>query len=313
MKRFFYLTAAFLLIIALSGCRKSMDTGKIRITATLFPYYDFAKAIGADHVEVSLLLPPGAEPHAYEPAPKDIMAIDRSSLFIYTGDEMEPWAHEILNSMQNKNLAVIESGSLAGMPGADENRDDVHSEDHSEDHEGHDPHIWLDFGIDQKIVSAIAEKLCQIDPDNSSDYLKNADEYNRKLNELDLKYKAELEKCELNTILYGGHFAFGYLAARYGLSYLSPYEGFSPNAEPTPRKIADLIDLIRKNRIEYLFYEELLDPKVARTISSSTGVRLELLHAAHNLSREEFEKEISFLDIMESNLEKLKKALRYQE
>ena len=113
--------------------------------------------------------------------------------------------------------------------------------------------------------------------------------------------------------MYGGHFAFGYLAKRYGLNHISPYSGFTPNSEPTPQKIIELIENIKKHKIEYLFYEELLEPKVAKVISSSTGVKLELLHAAHNLTKDEFSNKITFLSIMYDNLEKLKKGLKYKE
>ncbi|HOV15284.1 MAG TPA: zinc ABC transporter substrate-binding protein, partial [Spirochaetota bacterium] len=136
--------------------------------------------------------------------------------------------------------------------------------------------------------------------------------YNEKLDILDKKYKETIDKCEIKTIMYGGHFAFGYMAKRYGLKHISPYEGFSSNAEPSPQKIAELIEKIKDNNIEYLFFEELLEPKVANTISKVTGVKLEMLHAAHNISKDELSKNITFIDIMESNLIKLKKGLRYK-
>ena len=110
-------------------------------------------------------------------------------------------------------------------------------------------------------------------------------------------------------IIYGGHFAFGYFAKRYGLGYESPYEGFSPNAEPSPKAIVELIKKMKSSQIKYIYYEELIDPKVARTISQAAGAKLELLHGAHNISKSELENGVTFIYIMNKNLEKLKEGL----
>ncbi len=115
------------------------------------------------------------------------------------------------------------------------------------------------------------------------------------------------------TIVYGGHFAFGYFARRYGLTHVSPYTGFSPDAEPTPRKIAELIDRIRELGTSTVYFEELVDPKVAEVIADATDAEMLLLHGAHNVTAAELEAGVSYLDIMQENLEKLKKGLGYHE
>jgi zinc transport system substrate-binding protein len=125
--------------------------------------------------------------------------------------------------------------------------------------------------------------------------------------------RATLEKCKSRTIIYGGHFAFGYFARRYGLEYLSPYAGFSPNAEPTPRKIAELIETLKKTGSSCIYYEELLEPRVARIIAENTGAKLLLLHGAHNISRDELDQGVTYLEIMQGNLERLKLGLGYYE
>lgn len=305
--------AVSVLLLLISGCSPKPVSDTPTVLTTIFPLYDFVREIGKDKIQVSMLLPPGTEAHSFEPTPRDIIKINESSLFIYIGESMEPWAHEIIETVKNDTLLVLEAGD-----GITEN-DDQHldeDDDHDEDrhsHSGEDPHIWLDFEIDQTIVDNITEKLAKIDPENRDFYLQNARDYKKKLADLDNKYRETFAKCELNTIMYGGHFAFGHLAKRYGISYISPYEGFTPNAEPSPQKIVKLIETIKANSVDYLYYEELLDPKVAKSISASTGVTIELLHAAHNVSKEELSKGISFLSIMEDNLAKLKKGLKYKE
>lgn len=296
-KIFIYLIIILLFLI--SGCKKeSSESSQLKIITTIFPLYDFTKEIGKDKVQVSMLLPLGSEVHSYEPTPLDIIKINECSIFIYIGKSMEEWIDQILKSIKN-NINIIEIEKYIDML--------------SEDNKTKDPHIWLDFEIDQKIVNLITKELIKKDPVNKEFYGENAKNYNLRLKDLDNIYRESLEKCELKTILYGGHFAFGYLAKKYGLKHFSPYKGFTPEAEPTPQNIAELIDIINKNKIEYLFYEELLEPKVAKAIMESTGVKLELLHAAHNLSQDEFEKNVNFLQIMEKNLIKLKKALKYKE
>lgn len=316
-----------LLSLLTISCKKTTENKKIKIITSIFPLYDFTREVGKDRVDVLIILPPGTEAHSFEPTPMDIVRINESAMFIYIGETMEPWAHDIINSIRKDTLTVIEACRDIEMISEDEHHgEEEHSEgedsekgvEHHEDdnhhsHNGKDPHIWLDFEIDKKIVNSIAEKLGEIDPANKDFYLENAKNYNEKLTKLDTNYKETLDKCQLKTIMYGGHFAFGYLAKRYGLVHVSPYDGFSPNLEPTPQKIAELIEIIKKEKIEYLFYEELLDPKVAKSISSSTGVKLELLHASHNLTKNEIDNNTNFISIMENNLTKLKKALKYKE
>lgn len=281
------------------------DKSTLEVVATLFPTYDFARQIGKDKVNVSLLLPPGVESHAFEPKPQDVARINKADIFIYTGKYMEPWAEDMLKGVSSKNLSVVDS-SL----GIELKVDDGHDEEDG-CHE-RDPHIWVDLANDQIMVDTIAKALAEKDPANSAFYMNNAKEYKMKLDHLDRRFQETLSTAKHKMIIYAGHFAFGYFAKRYGLEHESPYYGFSPNAEPSPKAIASLIEKLKKSGIKYIYYEELLDPKVARTISQETGARLELLHGAHNVSKDELARGVRFLDIMEDNLKKLKAGLECQ-
>lgn len=280
---------------------------KPQIITTLFPTYDFAKQIGRDKIDITLLLPPGVEPHTFEPKPQDIVKINKSDIFIYTGKDMEPWAEDLLKAIPNKNLKVVDASSGIEFISGKEVHDEENNHDHH--HTEKDPHIWLDFANAMIMVDTIAKALIEKDPANKDFYLKNATEYKDKLADLDNRVKETLAGAKHKTIIYGGHFTFGYFAKRYGLEYDSPYEGFSPNAQPSPKAIGELIKKLKKSQIKYIYYEELLDPKVARTISQATGAKLELLHGAHNVSKTELKEEITFIDIMDDNLKKLKEGL----
>ncbi|MGE4384992.1 MAG: metal ABC transporter solute-binding protein, Zn/Mn family [Endomicrobiaceae bacterium] len=299
---------------------KGTTTGKVEVITTLFPTYDFVRQIGKDKVNVHLLLPPGVEPHTFEPKPQDIVKINRADIFVYTGKYMEPWVEELLQGIPNKNLEIVDASTGISLISEKDDDNDGHEEhgEHSEHHDnkehhhhhaGKDPHIWLDFDNDKIMVDTIVKALCEKDSDNKDFYMKNAEEYKNKLTDLDKRFKETLSTAKHRTIIYGGHFAFGYFAKRYGLEHDSPYEGFSPNAEPSPKVLGELIKKLKASGIKYIYYEELLDPKVARTISEATGAKLELLHGAHNVSKSELEKGITFISIMENNLKKLKEGL----
>lgn len=320
----------FFVFSLVATCAMAQDAPrKIEVVTTLFPTYDFAKQIGKDKVNVSLLLPPGVESHTFEPKPQDVVKINKADVFIYTGKYMEPWAEDLLKGISNKNLVVVDSSVGIELMAEDSHDEETEheegerhqeAEEHGEEYEhgqhhhhgGKDPHIWVDLANDQIMVDTITKALAEKDPANSVFYLNNAKEYKDKLAGLNRRFKETLSTAKHKTIIYGGHFAFGYFAKRYGLEHDSPYDGFSPNAEPSPKAIAELITKLRKSGMKYIYYEELLDPKVARTISQETGAKLELLHGAHNVSKDELGRGVTFLGIMEDNLKKLKVGLECQ-
>ena len=296
--------------IAISGtfssCKptnKSAGEGphKIKVVTTLFPLYDMAKNIGADKAEVSLLLPPGVEAHSFEPKPSDIVKINEADIFVYTGKFMEPWAEGIVKSTVNRNLIVVDASKGTKMiPGVFHDADEPAG--------SLDPHIWLDFDNAKTMVKNIAQAFQSKDSANKGFYDQKADEYGNKLSELDSAYKTTLVACKSKEIIYAGHYAFGYLAKRYGLKYLAA-QGVSPDAEPTAKDLVNMVKQINKDKVEYLFYEELTSPKIAETVAGETKAKLLLLNAAHNLAKDEIEKGVSFFDILNRDLDNLKVGL----
>ena len=294
-----------LCLIGIEGLAEETQHQQVVIT-TLFPTYDFARQIGQGKVNVSLLLPPGVEAHSFEPKPTDIVKLNHADFFIYTGRYMEPWVEKMLTSLSNPHLVIIDASEGIALI-ADEDEEDEAANPHEKD-----PHIWLDLANAQHMVDTIAHALAKKDERNRAFYLDQARSYNAKLAALDARFQATLATAKYKTLIYGGHFVFGYFAKRYGLTYRSAYPGFSPNAEPSPKAIAELIQQLQQSGLQVIYHEELLDPKVARIIAQETGARLELLHGAHNLSREEFSSGLTFLAIMEANLAKLKVGLACQ-
>jgi zinc transport system substrate-binding protein len=280
---------------------KGIDSGKIKVVTTLFPLYDMAKGIGANKAEVTLLLPPGVEPHTFEPKPSDIVRITEADIFVFTGEFMEPWAEDIIKGVVNKNLIVVDASKGTKMISAI-------FRDEDEPVGSFDPHIWLDFDNAEIMAKNIAEALEAREPADKAFFKQKAAEYNTKLTELDTSFRTVLNTCKSREIVYGGHYAFGYMAKRYDLKYLAA-QGVSPDAEPTAKDLTRLVEQIKKDKIKYVFYEELTSPKIAETIAGETDAKLLLLNAAHNLSKDQFERGISFFEILNADLENLKIGL----
>ena len=297
---FLLISISFTLILAKNHIIPQKDTSKINIITTLFPLYDFAKIIGGDKVNVSLLLPPGVEAHDFEPKPSDILKINQADVFIYTGMYMEPWVEYILNSISIDNLKIVDASAgitllkPISIIGNGNNT--------------FDPHIWLDFENDIKITESILKNLEEKDPKNASYYQQNYTKYLSSLIAIDNKYKKTLSNCKSNEIIFAGHYTFGYLITRYNLNYISA-QGLSPDSEPTAGDLASIIQHIKSMNIKYIFYEELSTSQIANTLQEETQVKKLLLNSAHNLKKEDFDSNVSFIDIMEQNLLTLSEGL----
>jgi len=159
------------------------------------------------------------------------------------------------------------------------------------------------------MVATIADALAAKDPANGNYYRANAASYQQKLAELDRKFQEGLSNCGTRRFLHGGHYAFGYLADRYNLQYISAY-AISADAEPRPQKLVELIGLMRRYTITYIFYEELISPRVAEAIARETGGSLLRLHGIHNISRDDLQRGATYLSLMEQNLANLRKGLQ---
>lgn len=298
--------------ILISGCRKAEQkpSSGLQVVTTLFPTYDFARTIGGDKAQVTMLLPPGVEPHTFEPRPEDMLKISRAGLFIYTSPAMEPWAAKVIKGIDSGTLRIVEAGQRASYHSAASPDDDHHpaGEENSHDHKGLDPHIWLDFDNAFLMVDAILEGFVKADAGNADLYRRNAESLKKRLSSLDERYRKRLANCGTRTLLHGGHYTFGYMARRYHLDYHA-LSGVSSDSEPSAARMVALVKEIRSSGATHLFAEELLSPRLTETLAREAGVGVLMLHGAHNLAREELDKGVSFFDLMERNLERLQKGL----
>jgi zinc transport system substrate-binding protein len=288
-----------LLVAAPGPVFPSHRPAPLRIVTTIFPLGEFAREISAGRGEVSLLLPPGAGVHTWQPRASDILRLASADLFIEVGAGLEPWVGDLLKSVSSpklKVLAVADALSIKGHPG------------HKKGEAENDPHIWLDLNLDQAIAGLIAVGLTEIEPESASLFQAGAARLKAKLQKLDAAFSQELSRCRIKAFIVGGHAAFGYLAERYGLEQLS-LSGLSPDAEPLPSRLLSAVAWGREHGVRAVFAEANSSPKMAQVLAKELGVEVLTLHTAANLNKKEWESGRTFFDIMEVNLSNLKKGL----
>jgi zinc transport system substrate-binding protein len=309
-KPYWILTLAVFLLLLLPAYTGHCQA-KLKVVASIFPLYEFAREVGGNRSEVALLLPPGAEAHSWEPKPGDIAKISKADVFIYLGASMEPWVEKVLTASRGKEVRVVEAGRGLHLLKTEHPEKEHGKPGHSHGYshgENLDPHIWLDFHLDRMIVEAIAHAFAEKDPAHKETYQKNSERHQARLKDLDQKYRASLSNCRHRKLILGGHAAFAYLAKRYGLEQIS-LSGVSPNAEPTPKRMAEVIEVTRKAGSRYIFSEEMVNKKLAQALAREAGVSVLILNPGANLTREEGKDKLTFIDLMENNLANLRKGL----
>ncbi|GHT52370.1 adhesin [Spirochaetia bacterium] len=313
MKRVFLLIISVIaILICVSGCTQKKNVqstnGKITITTTIFPPYDFVRAIAGDRVNLTMLLPPASESHSFEPAPKDIITIQNSDVFIYVGGESDEWVNRILESMDTRTMTIISLMNIVEVV-KEEIVEGMEVEEEEEE-TAYDEHVWTSPQNAVRIVQIITETLCKADTANADLYRQNGAHYIAELHDLDTAFQAVVDNANRNTIVFGDRFPFRYFADRYGLSYFAAFPGCSTETEPSAGTVAFLIDKIKHERIPVVFHIELGNERMADTIAEETGAEKLLLHACHNISKKDFENGVTYAGLMRQNVENLRRALQ---
>jgi zinc transport system substrate-binding protein len=318
---FFAVLVAFIIFIALIGngldfwsSRISVPDheappGRIKVVATLFPYYDMARSLAADGADVSMLLPSGVSPHHYEPKPSDIRLLNEADVFIYSGPSLEPWAEDLAMSVENPDLVIVNASENAfGLLTEEE---DGHPGAAHHAHEGIDPHVWLD--TDNAVISlnAIRDAMSEADPSTSETYRERALVYEGRLREIDAEYRETFDSCRTHTFVQGGHRSFGYVAYRYHLDYYAT-TGADDLEEATANELASLSTLVKEKALPYVFYGSFESPRIAEAIARESGSGILPINPAATISKADFDNGKTFSDILEENLRLLSLALECQ-
>ncbi len=304
MKKLIAVILCAAVIFSCVGCMRkdNTDENKLQVVTTIFPLYDFARQVGGDKIQLTLILPTGGEVHSYEPTPKDVITIKESDLFIAQGGDADPWTGAVINDADSKKLNVLYA--LEGIT--------LMSEDHEHpslsSHVHTDPHVWTTPKNACTISENICKKLCDIDAENSDYYRENLAEYKEKLDSLDEKFALLTKNCD-KTIVFADQFPLRYFAKEYNLKYLAAFPGCSSESEPTASAVAQIIDTVKKEKIPVVFYTETSNKQLANAVCEETGAKKLLFHSCHSVTDDELKSGVTYLDLMEKNYEALKKAI----
>ena len=284
-------------------------SGKLKIISTVFPPYDLARQIAGDKAEISILLPPGREIHNYEPSAKDMIAIRNCDIFLYIGGENEQWAEKLINSNDTENVTAVKLIDYVPTLSEDEVEHE-HDHDHNHEHEHEtDEHIWTSPKNAQLMLSAVYDAICKVDPSDKQTYTKNKDAYAKQLSDLDNAYRSAIDNAKNKTIVLADKFPFRYLAHEYGLEFSAAFAACSDESEPGVSTMIKLTKTIKENNIPAVYYLEFSSTKIAETLCDETGATKLMLHSCHNVSKQDIENNVSYVDLMKQNLENLKLTL----
>jgi zinc transport system substrate-binding protein len=315
MRRILAGLLAALCLFAAGACASGGKTegaeGKIKVVTTVFPPYDFTRAIAGEKADITMLLPPGAESHSYEPSPQDMARIEDCDVFIFVGGKSETWVRSVLEALGTKDKTIL---ALMDMVEAAEEEivegmEHGHDEDEHEDGPEYDEHVWTSPKNAAVIVEAISEALCAVDAANAEEYRANTASYLEKLGALDRTFEDIVANGARKTLVFGDRFPFRYFADVYGLEYYAAFPGCAEQTEPSAQTVAFLIDKVRAENIPVVFSIEMSSGKIADTICEATGAKKRVLHSCHTISREDFLAGRTYLELMAANAEALKEAL----
>lgn len=332
--KIYIIIAAMLLVAGLAGCAQNTsqditsvndsistesfnseattsDTTKLNVVTTLFPYYDFVREIAGDKVNYTMLVPAGMDTHSFEPTPANMIEIGNADIFIYNGGEMESWVAQILDAVENPNQISLRMMDYVETV-VEEEKEGMEAEEEEEEELGvleYDEHIWTSPVNAEKIVTQICEVLKEADSENAEYYQTNADNYISQLEELDTQFQEVVDNSKYNIMIVGDKFPLRYFVDQYGLDYSAAFKGCSTETEPSASTIAYLINKTKEEQVGVVYHMELNDGKIAQSISEATGTKVLQFQSCHNVTKEDFEKGVTYLELMKQNVEVLEEGL----
>ena len=293
-----------LVLAGLLACAGARAEG-LNVVATIFPPYDFARTVAqGTGAEVSMLLRPGVESHAYDPSPADIVKMEGCDLFLYIGGENDAWVEEILSSMGEKRpVALRLMDCVEVLP--EETGEGMEAEADGE----MDQHIWTSPRNARKMVQAIAQALCEADPVNETTYRANLASFDAELEILDADFAGVAQSGARREMVFADRFPFLYFAKDYGIEWYAAFPGCSSESEPSAATIAFLIDKIKADHLPVIYRLEQGNERVASILAQETGAKVLRFHACHNVTKDDMETGRTYLDFMKENVEALRAGL----
>ena len=319
MRRLLSGLLALALAASLTACGRPPlpEDGKTQVVCTLFPYYDFARQIGGDDVDVTLVVPAGRETHSFEPTPMDVIRISQADVFIYNGGESEQWVTDILDAagedipcvLSMMDAAELHEEELVEGMQSGTSAHDHHDHDEDEEEIEYDEHIWTSPVTAMALCRAITDGLCQADPDHADSFRARLADYLAALETLDGTFRQIVAEGSRNLLVFGDRFPLLYFCREYGLDYRAAFHGCAGDTEPSLTTLKYLIDLVNEQHIPVVYTIELSSRKVAKAIAETTGAQVRTFHSCQTVSRAEFDAGVTYLQLMEANADVLREGL----
>ncbi len=252
---------------------------QISVAASILPLADFCQQIGGDLVAVTVLVPPGASPHTFEPTPTAVAKAATAQVFVYVGAGLDPWAERLLKAQRTPGQAVVEA--VAGIPlikdveghePGEHGAAEPGEAEHHHHHEAGNPHVWLDPVLAQDICRRIAQALIQVDPAHQPAYEANLAQYLGQLEELDRDIQKTVATFQVRDYVCF-HPAYTYFSRRYGLKEVGVIEA-APGREPSPGHLQKIIAAIKQTGVKAVLAEPQFSPRVAEIIAREAGVKV---------------------------------------
>ena len=285
---------------------------KTKVVTTIFPAYDFTRALSADtNVDIKMLIKPGTDIHSYDPTPQDIASIKEADIFIYNGGESEEWVTKILDEIDKDNTVIVRMMDSVELK-QEESSNVVEKEKHDDEEESeYDEHIWTSPKNVQLISDSIAQALINRTPSDTSIIQHNLENYKADLGTLDNDFR-QLAKQKTGTLIVADRFPFKYFVDEYGFDYLAAFPGCSEQTEASTKTVAELSKKVEQNSKKIIFNLELSNTKITQTIAKATKAKVLTWHSVHNVSQKDFDSGKTYLDFMRDNLTNLGEALHDQ-
>lgn len=312
----------FMAIITLTACgdkkesdaSSDLESDKIQIVTTSFPQYDWVRQIlgdEIDQVELTLLTGKGVDLHNYQPTASDIIKIETCDMFIYIGSESDEWVEDVLENANNSDGIVVNLMETMGTSVREEEIiEGMESEEELEEEPEYDEHIWLSLRNAKELSELIIDKLVQLEPEKKEAYEENGKAYITELENLDKQYVSVVEKATFNTLIFGDRFPFRYLVDDYNLNYYAAFAGCSAETEASFETVLFLAEKLDEYEIKNVLVIETSDKEIAKTVVENTKSRdqdILVLDSMQAVSLEE--KDVTYISVMEDNLEVLEKVL----
>lgn len=307
-----------ILALCLCACTKKTDTNQtLRVVATVFPAYDWARVIvGADagHAELTLLSDNGIDLHGFQPSVQDSAALSRADVLIYTGGESDAWVDGAIKPATNHAMRTVSLiDTLGNRAKTEETVAGMQADGFDHGGTAYDEHVWLSLQNAPLLCAAIADALCAADEKNASAYRANLAAYTAELAALDADYRAAIGAAATKTLVFGDRFPFRYLTDDYGLAYYAAFAGCSAETEASFRTIAFLAEKTDALTLPAVLHIETSDGKIARTIVQNTqakSARVLMLDSMQSVTARQIAAGATYLGIMRKNLAVLQEALR---